>query len=68
MDETLNNQESYSEQVLPDGEVRICLRRDGIEACCTVSSAHLVAEKRRQLEDAINRTARLAFQQQEDAA
>ena len=40
-------------QVLPDGSIRICLTHQGREACCTVSSWHLVEEKRRQLEDAL---------------
>jgi hypothetical protein len=40
-------------QVLPDGSIRICLVQEGREACCTVSSWHLVEEKRRQLEEAL---------------
>lgn len=40
---------------------RVCLTEDGITACTFVSSAHLIDDKRRQLEAAIRRTAAQAF-------
>ena len=40
---------------------RVCLERDGIQACTLVSSMHLVEEKRRQLERAILDTSKQAF-------
>jgi hypothetical protein len=42
---------------LDDGCIRVCLTEDGITACTTVSSHHLVEDKRRQLEAAIEREA-----------
>ena len=41
--------------VLPDGSICVCLTDllEGRAVCCTVSSWHLVEEKRRQLEDAL---------------
>ena len=39
---------------------RVCLERDGIQACTLVSSMHLVEEKRRQLEQAILDTSKQA--------
>jgi len=46
---------------LPDDCIRVCLTRDGITACATVSSHHLVEDKRPQLEAAIAREAARAF-------
>ena len=46
---------------LDDDCIRVCLTRDGITACTTVSSHHLVEDKRPQLEAAINREAARAF-------
>lgn len=53
--------EELKQEVLEDGQVKVCLERDGITVCCTVSSSHLVDEKRGQLEAAIDREARAAF-------
>jgi hypothetical protein len=46
---------------LDDGCIRVCLTEDGITACTTVSSFHLVEDKRAQLEAAIAREALDAF-------
>jgi hypothetical protein len=40
-------------ETLKDGCIKVCLTEDGITQCCTVSSHHLVEEKRRQLKQAI---------------
>jgi len=40
-------------ECLPDGAVRVCLRQGLVRACATVSSMHLVEEKRKQLEKAL---------------
>lgn len=47
--------EELQQEVLEDGQVKVCLERDGGRVCCTVSSAHLVEEKRGQLEAAVAR-------------
>jgi hypothetical protein len=47
---------------LDDGCIRVCLTEDSITACTTVSSHHLVEDKRRQLEAAISREAARAFE------
>ena len=41
--------------------IKVSLTRDGFTATCFVSSFHLVDEKRRQLEAAINRMAKDAL-------
>jgi len=46
---------------LDDDCIRVCLTRDGITACATVSSFHLTEDKRPQLEAAIAREAMRAF-------
>jgi hypothetical protein len=46
---------------LDDDCIRVCLTQDGITACTVVSSMHLVEDKRRQLEAAIEREALDAF-------
>ena len=41
---------------LADGSLRVCLRHHaGVEACCYVSSMHLVTDHLQQLRNAINR-------------
>lgn len=40
---------------------KVTLTRDGISAHCYVSSMHLVEDKRKQLNDEINRTAVLSY-------
>lgn len=42
-----------TEEVLEDGSIRLTLRDGTRTASCTVSSFHLVAEKRRRLEEAL---------------
>ena len=42
---------------LPDGCYRVCLKEDGIEACTSCSSAHLIDDKIAQLRRIINRIA-----------
>ena len=42
---------------LPDGCYRVCLKEDGIEACTSCSSAHLIDDKIAQLRRTINRIA-----------
>jgi hypothetical protein len=46
---------------LDDDCIRVCLTRNGITACTTVSSHHLTWEKKAQLEAAIDREAAAAF-------
>lgn len=45
-----------------DDCLKVCLTQDGIEACCFVSSYHLVAGKEKQLQAAIKRAAAKAFE------
>ena len=40
---------------LDDDCIRVCLAEDGITACTVVSSMHLVEDKRKQLQAAIQR-------------
>ena len=40
-------------EVLSDGCVRVCLEDGQTRVCCTVSSMHLVEDKREQLEQAL---------------
>ena len=42
---------------LDDGCYRVCLKEDGIEACTSCSSAHLINDKIAQLRRTINRIA-----------
>jgi len=45
-----------------DGDmIRVCLTVDGIQACCFVSSEHLIAGKERGLREAISRKAWATF-------
>jgi hypothetical protein len=44
-----------------DDMYRVCMKIDGVEACCTVSSMHLIEEKRAQLRGACTRKAYEAF-------
>ena len=46
---------------LEDGYYRVCLTEDGIEACTTCSSAHLIEDKVAQLKRAIHSKAEEAF-------
>jgi hypothetical protein len=45
-----------------DDCLKVCLTESGIQACCFVSSYHLVAGKEKQLKAAINRAAAKAFE------
>jgi hypothetical protein len=49
-------------ETLKDGCIKVCLTEDGITQCCTVSSHHLVEEKRRQLKQAIVKEAIKSFE------
>lgn len=40
-------------ETLKDGCIKVCLTKDGITKCCTVSSHHLAEEKHKQLKHAI---------------
>ena len=46
---------------LDDDCIRVCLTEDGITACTVVSSMHLVEDKRKRLQAAIQREALDAF-------
>jgi hypothetical protein len=47
---------------LDDGCIKVCLTEEGITACTTVSSMHLVEDKRKQLQAAILREATTAYE------
>jgi hypothetical protein len=58
----------FDVQLTDDDCYRICYKQDGIEACTTVSSAHLVEEKKAQLKAAVERQAiRAMFEPLHDA-
>jgi ribosome-binding factor A len=48
-------------EVLDAELIKVTITRDGFTASCFVTSHHLVEDKRRQLEAAINREAARAF-------
>jgi ribosome-binding factor A len=48
-------------EVLDAELIKVTITRDGFTASCYVTSHHLVEDKRRQLEAAINREAARAF-------
>ena len=53
---------SLTMQEQPGGGYKVCLKENGIEACCYCDSMHVAYGKERYLRDAINRQAAAAIE------
>jgi hypothetical protein len=53
--------EEFWYEATEDSMYRVYMKIDGVTACCTVSSMHLIEEKRAQLRGACTRKAYEAF-------